>query len=342
MCPGAPAVARRALFAGVFLSLIPGCTVSLPMSLGSNGEIAVVTDAESGDPRLEALLTALREPVRWSRDEPRFRPAVVPPAGFDARRHARCLAFILDLDVPGSLAGPLRRLLAGADLDSMRAKPFAFRVVQDAWARGQSILVVHARGAEGAVALGREASEMIAALEEGITTALVSVVLQDGEDRAAGERLARDFGFTLRVPRGWRLGGDPAPGAARLYRVDERNGACFLLIASLPADLAPRDPESLLALRERLATAWSDGDHVDPLSSVARAGSFQRRPATFIEGTWQNANDSIGGLFRCCAFVRGGRFFLVDAVVFQPREEKIPILREVMAMAETFRLMEEP
>jgi hypothetical protein len=50
----------------------------------------------------------------------------------------------------------------------------------------------------------------------------------------------------------------------------------------------------------------------------------------------------IGGLFRSCAFVRGGRFFLVDAAVFQPRDEKLPILREVAAIAETFCLAEEP
>jgi hypothetical protein len=319
-----------------------GCTVSQPVSLGSNGEIAVVTDAEPGDPRLEALLTVLGEPVRCFRGEPRFRPSVVPPAGFDACRHARCLAFLLDLDAPGGLAGPLRHLLARADLESMRAEPYAFRVVQNAWACGQSVLVVHARGAQGAVALGRGGHEMIAVLEEGITGALVPVVLEGGEDRAVGERLARDFGFTLRVPRGWLLGGDPARGVARLYRVDERNGARFLLIAVSPADRAPCDPDSLLALRERLAAAWGDGDHIDPLSSAVRAGSFQRRPATFVEGIWQNANYSIGGLFRSCAFVRGGRSFLVDAAVFQPREEKLPILREVVAIAGTFRLVEEP
>jgi hypothetical protein len=163
------------------------------MSLGSNGEIALVTDAESGDPRLEVLCKVLREPARCFRDEPRFRLAVVPSAGLDARRQARCLAFLLDLDAPGGLAGPLRRLLARADLDSMRAEPFALRVVQDAWACGQSILVVHAREAEGAVALGREAYEMIAALEEGIMGALVPVVLEEGEDRAVGELLARDL-----------------------------------------------------------------------------------------------------------------------------------------------------
>lgn len=318
----------------------PACSGSLPMSLGSSAEIAVVTDARSGDSRVLALLAVLQEPLEFARGEARFRATVVPSAELDTRRHSRCLALLTDLGAPGSLAGPLRRLLSPEELEKMRAAPFAFRVVRDAWARGQCILVVHARASGGGEKLAGSAADMTSALEEGITGALIPVVLAGGEERALERRLARDHGFTLRVPAGWLLGGDPARGVARLYRVDEEDGSRFLLLVSLPADRAPSGSDSLLAMRNRLGGSWGDGDQVDTGSSTVRSGLFQHLPATVVEGTWRNEKYAIGGPFRSYAFVRGSRFFLVDIAVFRPRDGRLPILREAAAVAATFRLAE--
>jgi hypothetical protein len=105
---------------------------------------------------------------------------------------------------------------------------------------------------------------------------------------------------------------------------------------------APGTPEDLLALRDSLGRACYDGDQVLFDRSEAIPGTFQGRPAIHLRGVYQNRRHGYGGPFRAIAFIRGGRFYLLDAAVYNPAGRKLPYLREVLALAQTFHTEERP
>jgi hypothetical protein len=206
----------------------------------------------------------------------------------------------------------------------------------DVWARGQTVLVVAARGdAALARAVSAAADTIYAGFEERVTAEIQGLLYLAGEEKALARDLARRYGWSLRIPAGYRTGED---ANARFVRFFMREGGARLLfvywqdgVASLPA------PRYCQELRARLAARYYEGDFVDSTRTRSEAVTFLGRPAHKLVGVWQNDRYTMGGPFRTYCFVDGGRFTMIDLAVFEPMESKVELLRQLEAVARTFR-----
>jgi len=321
---------------------IAGCGrgPALP-AVGGTEEICLVSDLPAADPRRAGARALLEAPVPTVRDEPRFQVREAGPGELDAVRHYRCLVLLLDAARPGEMRRLLGRALGSADRRALADATSDYRIVRDVWSRAQVVLVLHAAGAAPAPDwLEPGGPALLERLEEALLAALGDASLAAGEDAELSRALAVRYGFSLRVPAGYRAREDAAGRVVRLARLGDGEPPRFLLVHWGPARSAPSTPDGLLALRDSLGNAWHDGDRVLLERSQAGPGLFQSRPATVLHGVYQNERYAYGGPFRAVAFTRGERFYLLDASVFHPSGRKLPYLREVLALAQSFRVEE--
>ncbi|MEZ4653616.1 MAG: DUF4837 family protein [Candidatus Eisenbacteria bacterium] len=160
-----------------------------------------------------------------------------------------------------------------------------------------------------------------------------------GEDDDMERYVADNYGFDIAIPRGYSTGEDREGRVVRIYRSVEGEPARFVLVHWMPSDEAPDTPEAWLDVRDRLGAIYYDGDYVLKERSNATLGTFQGESAVCLSGVWQNDKYVIGGPFRSFGFCRGDRCFLIDVSVFNPPGAKLPYLREVLAIARTFQVV---
>jgi len=322
---------------------LAGCQRMQPMALGSTQDLALITAFPDSDPRSLAATAVLERPVFSPHAEPRFRVRRFAPEELRLCRDWKCLALLLDASHPGKLDRPLRAALPEAQIAELRKAPAGTRVARDLWARAQAVLILHA-GETAAFdsILAAPAPSFLDSYEDGIALALRPALLAAGRDPAMSRHLRRTYGFGLEVPRGYLVGEDPDGRVLRLYRVAEGEPARFLLVHWGPASRRPQGLIDVLEMRDSLVARYYDGDWTLRDSVRGWTGDFQGAPGLRATGVWQNDRYAMGGLFTSVAFVRGDRFYFLDASVFNPPGDKLPFLREVWSLADTFSEAEEP
>ena len=325
----------------LLLLLCLGCSGELLWAVGQTEKIGLVTSFSFQDRRVQELTGVLEAPVQMVRPEQRFRVENVPMDLFDANRDWKGLALITDVSMPGVLSDALDHLISKEEQGVMANREVDYRLIENAWAKGQCVLLVHAKNAsalERFLAVGGE--NLARNFDEALQIAIGPAVLAGGEDRDMKAYLRDAYGFEIGIPRGYLTGEDMEGRVVRLYRVLSGEPARYVLIHWMPISERPRTFEELLGLRNRLGEIYYQGDHILGERSEVYEGRFQDQPAWIIHGVWQNDRFYIGGPFRTFAFERGDRYFLVDAAVYNPPGAKLPYLRETLAIARTFRLVE--
>jgi len=317
-----------------------GCDALRGRAVGGNDQVTVVTDLPPNDPAVRALEHALTPPILTVRPEPAF--ALTTVRGQDFRSIARDRNLVLLAD--DTQSGPTTVLIdelatrtriqtraAGVGADAL-----AERLLLDPWARGQTVLVLAAPGTERlAAAISADEERIYRRFEDAVTAQTGVLLYAAGEERALRRELAVRFGWSLRLPRGYRAGTATAAGFARFFM---REGGARLIyvhwqdgVRQLPS------ADSCLALRARLAARYYEGDFVDSTRSRAERVTFLGHDALRLSGLWQNDLYTMGGPFRTYCFMDGERLMMIDLAVFQPTGAKVGLLRQLEAIARTYR-----
>lgn len=334
---------RRALglLAVLYLLLLPGCSGDLLWAVGPTETVGVITSFSLQDRRLQVLSASLEAPVQMVRPENRFRIEPIPADLFRANRDLKALALLTDLSAPGVLAEAVDVLISRSERMSMATQDVDYRLIENVWAKGQCVLLVHARSGPALEEFLRTRGTHLARnFDDALQAAIAPAVLAGGEDDAMESYLRSQYGFEIGIPRGYVTGEDAVGRVVRLHRALTGEPARYLMVHWMPIAERPRDFGELLALRDRLGREYGQGDEVLRERSEVREGTFQGEPAWVVEGVWQNHRFVMGGPFRTYGFARDDRYFLVDAAVFNPPGKKLPYLREVLALARTFRTVE--
>jgi Domain of unknown function (DUF4837) len=334
-----------ALFA--ILAAAAALTVRWPFSkaaaVGPNSEVTLVTDLAPDSPARLAAIRAIAREVVTTRREPAFTIEAVAGADFPTVRYHRNLIFVADLRASGPTAELVRELEAELESNPIAAlpeaavtKPIHCFQLRDPWARGQTVLVLAGEGeAPLAAAIHAEADSLYARFEAAVTGAVGVLLFAGGEEAELSRALAERHGFSLRIPRGYRVG--EAQGARFVRLFMREHGARLLFVhwqdgaAVLPA------PEHCLALRAELAHRYYEGDFIDSTRTTAAVGEFLGHEAIQLAGVWQNDRFTMGGPFRTYCFLDADRFVMIDLVVFAPDGSKAGLLRQLEAIARTYR-----
>lgn len=318
------------------LLLAVGCGGFKRRAVGRNGEATLVTDLRADSPAVLAARAAIGRGVVTIRAEPAFKLDLVPGSRFRDVRSWRNLILIADLDRSDATTALVERTVGRPALADLRAGRRCYALYGDVWARGQTVLVLAARGEPAlARAVAAEGDTIYAAFEAGVTAGIQSLLYLAGEETRLARDLARRHGWSLRIPAGYRVGED---ANGRFVRFFMREGGARLLFVHWQdgvAGLPP--PESCLDLRAQLAARYYEGDFIDSTRTRSESTVFLGRPALELTGVWQNDRYTMGGPFRTTCFVDGGRFIMIDRAVFEPMESKVELLRQLEAIALTFR-----
>jgi len=329
------------LTAAVALLLGSGCDSFQAQALGPNGAVTLVTDLRPDSPAVRAVYAVLGRPIFTVRPEPAFALTQVAGAEFSRVERDRNLVLLVDLAGSGPTRDRIRELslwsgsAAGTRAHSDSARPWE-QLVLDPWAHGQTVLVLSAAGeAELARSIVADRDRIYRRFETAVTDqAGVLLFARGGEETSVRKELARLYGWSLRIPRGYRVGGEANAGFVRFFMREGGSRLLFVHWQDGRRQLPPAD--SCLALRAQLAAQFYTGDFVDFARSGGTRTTFLGHEAVELAGVWQNDAYTMGGPFRTHCFLDGDRFVMIDLAVFAPTASKVALLRQLEAIARTY------
>jgi len=307
------------------------------LAVGPNDEITVLTNTPRNGPVMTQVWRLLAYPVQVVGMEAAFRVDPAPYSDFKTHQFVKNQAFVVDLSKKDHLAKDLPRVLESAVPERYKAHEPFLSVVRDLWATGQSTLFAVAWSESDLVRLLAQcdSTDLRRSLEDAVVTGLGKTMFSLGEEKSIPAQVAREYGWTMRLPTGFYAADDPK---GRFVKFNSEEPVRLILVhwedGELPLDEATWNP-----VLSRTLWVYDDEDTFMPEHTRSHTTSFQGAPALRWEGVWQNEKYVIGGPFRALACHRDGRSFLLIGIVFAPGESKVPILRQVEAILNTFRMV---
>lgn len=309
------------------VALAASCGRQIPYPLGRLREVTVVSShLDLVRPVVESILG---QELETPQPEPEFRLRFADYARFDGFSRMRVVLLI------GTIRDSIVAGVLGAKADSLPGGEFGLYRFPNAWADNQWVLLLAVRDSTALVpALRAYARQLHEAAVDIVLGQMVKATYHRPADQRLTESMSRRYGFSVQVPREWRL--------ETMYE-DERfvyvfghypDRSVFVYWADT---VQSAHPESLVALRNRLTACFYDGDSVDTVIPV-RVDSleFLGRPALRLRGIWQNRRNLIGGPFVSYVFRYQGRLFYVDGTLYNPGEKKLDNLFQLEAIIRTF------
>ncbi len=309
------------------------CGKLLP-AVGAGGEVTLLTDLPSGHPAEEALRTCLTREVEMVFPEPAFTVESVQASQLGRRRHHRNLILMADLSRTGTFTQEVEKLIGERLVGEMRAGRRTYIVYADVWATGQTLMVLAAPDAGVlAKAIEAQADEIFTSFSRRVIRQTAALLYVTGEQKEMSRYLRGTYGWSLRIPKGFRISED---AEARVVRFWMPEGGTRLLFVHWQ-DGVRRLPEVEACLDLRGRIVWNyDQDVILPERSRSERVSFLGGRALQLAGVWQNERDTKGGPFRTYCFMKGDRFYMIDLLAFDPEGSKVNLMRQLEAMAITF------
>ncbi|UCE03805.1 MAG: DUF4837 family protein [Candidatus Latescibacterota bacterium] len=308
---------------------------SLPAATGAYAEIVLAHEG----PSVSILRDTLEASVHYlGQTEPRFR---VQAAGFEQldslSNHKNLILAVILGD--GKLAQRAKRILRPEHRQRVLESGAGWFHYADVFARGQRVVVLAARSSAALDSLQRSASAQVRETLEQSTIERITHEIQSLSQRGAMRSRGAD-GFDIAVPPAWRFAqAQPRWGnAVELVRDAPTRIVTVFWIEGVDSVQAT-SPQFLRGL-QRDAMWRLHGDRLveSECGFVSPAGGEAQ-----LHGVWQNERDVGGGPFmtRFVHDPRRGRLYGVQALLFAPGRPKHPFMRELRAMLDTFRIIEE-
>jgi hypothetical protein len=323
---------RRAAVAAAMLVLsCLCCSGPVITAVGESDDLVVIVDGEASR-ATRALVSQMEVSDSWLLGEQAFRTTVTTPSEAGDLRNRRNVLVLGTWD-GGEVRKLVRRSLRGLD---PRARP-ALHIREDVWAKGQVV---------GAI-MGRNQAELLSFLKGqnvlydferasvgGLARNLCERSAQSGVDSALAER----YGWSLCLPPGYELFEDSTVSGFVFFRRARPDRSLFVYWQ--PGQRSDLTQEFVIAKRQELARRYYDGDEIEwrrplEIGSIEFAGTTAIR----VSGWWANTELVGGGPFRsyCLHDTLSARTYIVDVSLFAPGLEKVPLMRNLDAIASTFK-----
>jgi hypothetical protein len=312
--------------------LAAGCGGPVVTAAGESDDLVIVRDRAAGT-AATALRAAMESPVEWLLEEPAFRAAEIEPDKFKLYTNRRHL-ILAGIWGQGGVEDLVRRRVEGLE----RGSPPRFVLVRDIWARGQVVGVVMGRDDADLAAYVEEAGpEILNRFEE----AVVERFAESLRERAgsSGIRAALDarFGWSIAPPQGYELFSTSSEQGFAFFRRTGPDRTVSVYWQDGEPGFA--SAEFAIAKRGELGQRYFDGDEIEwQRELVIETVEFAGRRAVRLSGWWANRKLVGGGPFITYCFFEPSqeRIYLVDAGLFAPGMDKVPLMRNLDAVARTF------
>lgn len=326
---------RIGFVAPVILALTLGlsCGKHMIAAFGSNSGIAILTDKRCYDEaiKLKHLLEKDVLTVQWEKS---FEVEVIIFSGKrEDLSHKNII--ILDYLSPKSRLEGKIKAVAGNDFARLKNGEKTFVTKFDLWATGQVVMVITALTKNDLdLLIDRESDRIFDLVESRVQARLDRALFYPGEQKDVSERLRANYGWTLRLPTGYEVNEKFAKDG--VIKILKDQPARMITVWALPASQSRSI--DWLDLKRRLAWEYWDEDAIVEENLKIQDGKLGSRTATVISGRWENKKYTIGGIFEtyCFECKECRYYYLIDLAVFAPGLAKLPLLRELRAIASTF------
>lgn len=320
--------------------LVMGCReVALPPA-GSYSEVLLVTENGKRGPWLERIRPYIEvEHDYVTSSELSFRVTSIRAADLEEFPTVKNIVICGVLDSGTAVGLRIMQLIGQAGTDRVARGEASVLKRENMPAPGQVTVIVTAMTEEGLEdVLARRGDDIEGVLESSCQKRLRRVLLEHPNERLSQD-LYRKYGFALDIPYLYRLFSDEAdpPGIELIREPPTRSLGIFW---------ADWDTQPSLYLRDELFDmraeyVWDRYDHDKMQRDRVRFTwtKFGVYPAVRMSGYWYNDDTVAGGYFETY-FIwdeSSDLLWAIDLLTFAPGRNKHPYVRELRAVAETFR-----
>ena len=313
-----------------------------PISMGTIDKIIVLTDSTLWEHIEEDTRAALEQEIFTPQPEKIFNVDLKDPSLVGRLGRFPHLLFIGTLEGEGAS----KKILENWVRPELRAKIEADSVFifqkQDAKARNQLLVVLASKDLATLKKHLQQDKNVIFNLFNDHTANVVSHnMYRVNEKKELEKQLLEKHGWSVRVQHDFFVAMDSTDARFVWLRrmIPQRE---FFVYWEPVDDPSLLSKEWMVENRARLGLEFYDGDYIyedETIKVVEKIVDFQGRYAIRLDGVWQNEKHMTGGPFRSFGFYNedDGRLYLIDCSIVAPGEKKWPYMRQVEAMAFTFK-----
>ncbi len=282
-----------------------GCKPRKPDSIGRARDVVVFT--EHKDLLKYELDFALESPIHTPQPENEFNVRYMNFEDLDFRRLQHSLFF----------AGFDNDWLLKEYFPELSAKDsFALYKLENYWADNQIILIFIARDTTSFImGLKQMRSKIRNTYKFQVLNDLNRLTYVRNTDKELSKEVAK-YGFELKVPRSWLL--DTTYAALNFISIHAHTPDRSIFVYWEDQPRENLNAGEAIALRDSVCRLFYDGDYLDTIYTTAGVDYFRGKKAVRIQGIWQNDSMVAGGPCITYAYNEGGRFYMVDAMLFYP------------------------
>jgi hypothetical protein len=312
--------------------MLPGCGGPVVTAAGESDDLVIVRD-EGAATAARALGDVMVAPVRWLLDESAFRVAETAPDKFRLYTNRRHL-LLVGVWGHGGVEALVRRRVEGLSRDD----PPELVLVRDIWAKGQVVGVLMGRSDDELVEhVGRAGDEIFERFEAAVVERFAENLRHRASATGIEEALVERFGWSLAPPKGYDLFSAGAEEGFAFFRRTAPDRTVSVYWQDGEEEFA--SGQFAIAKRDELGERYFDGDEIEWRRELrVEEIEFAGRPAVRLSGWWANRDLVGGGPFRSYCFFEPSqrRVYLIDVGLFAPGQNKVPLMRNLDAVAHTF------
>lgn len=284
------------------------------------------------------LSSALEKEIFTPTRESVFEVRRVDWENFNLYRYRRNLLVIGYLGGKGDVSRLIEQLLTDQARRAVRAGDAHLFSKEDAWADGQLLLVVAAsEGSSLSSVLESEKNGIYKFFDEGGTKRIGETIYGQGYQEDTAERLQKRYGWSIHLPWGYKTAEEDSEGNFVSFIRHYPDRLIFIYWDQRKSSRI--NSPLCFSTRNYLGDKYFEGDTIDQDRTETEWLDFQTWRALRVKGIWRNDDKVMGGPFQTYCFYdeRQERFYLVDGHVFAPGRRKLPWLKELDLICQTFR-----
>jgi hypothetical protein len=308
--------------------------------VGSYSSVLIVTETGQLDKSTENLVRQIQHPVDYyTKEELQFKAKLIPASELEKEPPSKNM-ILFGLVRQGEIGRLIEGFIGTSSVRKvLEGQINVFRKLDYPYA-GQLTIVITAASNERLAKVVSENGPLIRdIIEEANRERLRNYLLQK-EKKELEEEIRAKYKFTLRVPFLYELNQErkEVPGI-EFVRTAPHRGLTVSWRSWQQGGVSLADSSSLYDIRADLAWKMYDKDVMRrDLVSFAedRLGDYR---VVRMDGYWENSEGIYGGPYSCFFLYDDlrSRLWIVDTLVYGPGFDKHPLLRELRAVAETFR-----
>ncbi len=314
------------------------CDLPREEAIGPNDEIVVLSEDPNWNLVHEVLKESLGRVIRTPQHETLYSFRRITPDQLADNLKVKNLMILSRLEVSSRISDQLRSMLPDSTLKRVRESPTAVVLRRDAYAAGQTLLIVPAKDPQDLkLRLHVQARTIRDFFEESFQSNEIQFIYRSGEQFEMAQGYFNQYGWYIRMMHSFvEIRNDPADRFVWLGRDFPYR---WMTISWMPV---PDGGELEVVADSLLRQVYSrnlDGLKLNPDFLQREEVWFNDQSAVRYSGLWEDPVDVKGGPFVAYVFYepQRDRIYLLNALVFAPDRRKLGYLRQLDVILHTFR-----